>query len=72
MNYLKAVWKDGYEEHYAIMGISVFFWLHNGSWLRGSTTWDEMLSNIQAAGDKVKLVEWTPTAEEIEKLEKRQ
>jgi hypothetical protein len=68
MFFLKAVWKDGYEEKYAIPGTR-FYWLQNGTWTRGSTIWDDMRANIDALGDRVKLVEWVPTPKEMEKLE---
>jgi len=66
MKFLKAIHKDGYEEKYAIPGFR-FYWLHNGSWERGSVSWEEMFDDLQAAG--IKVVEWIPTADELDKLE---
>lgn len=66
--FLKAVHKNGYEEKYAITG-SRFYWLQNGTWMRGSTTWEEMEQNI--LGARIQLVEWTPTPEELKKFEER-
>jgi len=66
--FLKAIHKDGYEEKYATLGTR-FFWLHNGVWVLGSTTWEEIEDNIRKAG--IELVEWVPTPEQVKKLEER-
>ncbi len=66
MIYLKAVWKNGYEEKYAIPGTR-FYWLNEGGWCLGSTSWAEMSDNITQAG--VPLVQWQPTPAEEKKLE---
>ena len=66
--FLKAIHKDGYEEKYAILGTH-FFWLHNGVWVLGSTTWEDIEENIHKAG--IELVEWVPTPEQVKKLEER-
>lgn len=67
MRFLKAVHKNGYEERYAVPGYTRFLWLHEGAWEVGSVSWEEMCNNIEDAG--IVLEEWTPTPEELAKLE---